>query len=315
MRKGCLLLPLLLLGACRPQPEGLPTPEKLPAVQVDLSTSQPKVGEHVDLHLRVSAKERLVLPPVSEWIDPAIEVLSQSSDSVSNDDIWTEDHHLTLSLFQVTNLSLFAKTKIATLAEPPEEIDLPFTSIEVQSVLTDEDTSPKFGNDTLPDFRGSEALRRRKRNMIISAIAVWLTLLTAAIIWWRLSRRPKPLPPPVPPAQIALRDMEILSQSEAWKLPDVDACAVQLSLILRTYIENRFDIQAPDQTTEEFLELAEIRAPWPESNQAGLKQFFAVTDQIKYAAARPGADVLEDLLAAARAFVNSTPLTMEENRI
>lgn len=314
MRKLCLLLPLLFLSACRPQPDGLPTPENLPAVQVELSNSQPKVGEHVDLHLRVSAEDRVVLPPVTEWIDPAIEVLSQSTESRSDDDIWTQDHHLTLSLFQVTNLSLFAKTKIATLSEPPEEIDLPFTSIEVQSVLTDEDPSPKFGNDTLPDFRGSEALRRRKRNMIISAIAVWLALLTAVIIWWRLSRRPKPLPPPVPPAQIALRDMDILSQSDAWKLPDVDACAVQLSLILRTYIEKRFDIQAPDQTTEEFLEMAEARAPWPENNQAGLKKFFAVTDQIKYAAARPGSEVLEDLLRAAREFVNSTPLT-EENRI
>lgn len=306
MKQWLLLFALLLLAACRPQPQGLSAPESLPAVQVALSNPKPKVGEHVDLHLRVSAAQRLLLPPVTEWLDPEIEVLNQRAETSDTEDRWTVDHHLTLSLFQVTNLSLFAQTQIATLSDPPQKIDLPFTGIEVQSVLTDENPVPKFGNDTLPDFRGPEALRRRKRNLIISAVAAWLTLLTAVIIWWRLSRRPKPLPPPVPPHQIALRDMDILRQSAAWQQPDVDACAVGLSRILRAYIENRFDIQAPDQTTEEFLELAEARAPWPESNQAGLKHFFAVTDQIKYAAARPGTQVLEDLLSAARDFVNST---------
>lgn len=306
MKLPIFILPLLLLAACNRQPDGMPPPETLPAVQIALSNEKPLVGEHLDLHLRVTADQRLILPPVTEWLDPAIEVLTSTSEESESDQSWTRDQHLTLSLFQVTNVTLFAKTSVATLSEEPVEIALPFQSIEVQTVLTEENPVPKFGNDTLPDFRGPEALRRRKRNLIISAIVIWLLLAIGALIWWRLSRRPKPLPPPVPPGQIALRDMEILSQSEAWALPDVDACAVKLSFILRRYIEDRFDIQAPDQTTEEFLALAEARAPWSQTHQQGLQRFFTVTDQIKYAAARPGRDVLDDLLAAARDFVSRT---------
>jgi hypothetical protein len=163
-----------------------------------------------------------------------------------------------------------------------------------------------FGREDLPDFRGPEAIRRYRRNLWISLGALLALLLLGAVIAWRIARRPKPVPPPLPPHHVAARAMEALRESDIWQKPDVDACAVELSFILRRYIEARFEIQAPEQTTEEFLETVEQSAPWSESEQAGLSQFFTVTDQIKYAAARPEREVLEDLLSAVRSFVDAT---------
>lgn len=306
--KAIYILPLLIvLTACRQETlDVFEPPESLPAVQVKVSNPEPLLGERVKAHIRVSAGERPALPPVEEWLHPSIEVVDADSKVLKTETGWRRDHHLTFTLFQVTNVTLFAESAVRSLDEPPGEIALPFQSISVQSVLKDEDAVPMFGREDLPDFRGPEAIRRYRRNLWISAGVLLTLLLLGAFIAWRIARRPKPVPPPVPPHHIALREMEELRQSEIWRKPDVDACAVELSFILRRYIEGRFEIQAPDQTTEEFLETVERSAPWSESEQAGLSRFFAVTDQIKYAAARPEREVLEDLLTAVRSFVETT---------
>jgi hypothetical protein len=307
MRRFCFLSLLILLAACRqPEPSDFDPPESLPAVQVKVSNTEPRLGEIVDVQLRVSATERLALPPVADWLHPSIELLDSESRVLETEAGWRRDHHLKLTLFQITNITLFAESKVKSLNEEPIELELPFYSLSVQSVLEEEDAIPMFGREDLPDFRGSEAIRRYRRNLWISLGALLALLLLGAVIAWRIAHKPKPIPPPVPPHLIALREMEALLKRDIWNKPDVDACAVALSFILREYIENRFDIQAPDQTTEEFLEAVEKSPPWSESEQAGLSRFFTVTDQIKYAAARPERDVLEDLLSAARSFVETT---------
>lgn len=308
MKRWLFLTLMLFLAACRQQEE-TPTfesPESLPAIQVQVSNEEPLVGEVVDVQLRVSAKERLALPPVDDWLDPSIELLNSESTVLESVNGWRRDHHLQVTLFQVTNVTLFAEAKVSSLDEEPVEIELPFQSLSVQSVLEDENASPMFGREDLPDFRGPEAIRRYRRNLWISLGVLLTLLIVGAVIAWRIARRPKPVPPPIPPHLVATRAMETLRESDIWHKPDVDACAVELSFILRRYIEDRFDIQAPEQTTEEFLETVEQSAPWSETEQAGLSRFFSVADQIKYAAARPEREVLEDLLSAVRSFVDAT---------
>ncbi len=314
MKSILLTFIFLLLTACTQKDEqGFPEPDQLPAVQMELSNASPKVGEQMDLTLRISAEERLILPPLSEKMDPRLEILESDSEIIPNDERWIQEHHYKLAIFEVTNVVVFADSHVKTLADEPQEIELPFQNIQVVSVLPENYAKPMLGADNLPDFRGPEALKRRKRNLIISAVAAGLlVLISVAVIWW-MARRPKVVPPPVPPHIIVKREIEKLLQSESWQRPDVDASAVALSLILRRYIESRFEIRAPEQTTEEFLELVENQSPWSAQEQTGLKQFFAVTDQIKFAGSRPGSEVLEDLLQAVLQFVESTRVKEEQS--
>jgi len=283
---------------------GFPDPDSLPALQLAEGVpEQVPFGTPIELHLRISAEERLALPDVDEWVTPPVELLHHSSTEEITEDLWQREVDMTIAVYAVTNTTVFADQP---LLETPE-ITLPFRSLEVTSRLESEETPlPKFGSDDLPDFRGSEALRRQRRNLWISAGIAVLLLLAALYAFWKWRHRVIPPPPPIPPHIKAFDSLDALVKDPIWNEPNVDASAVALSLILRTYIEDRFGIQAPDLTTEEFLLSVEQEAPWSDQKQAGLTRFFTATDRIKFAGDRPERDVLDELLTSVREFIDST---------
>ncbi len=298
-------LVLLILSACTEQKApDFPEPESLPSFQVKEAIPETvPFGQPIDLTIRVSAEERLTLPPTENWFQEPIELLEASSTDVQTGSGWKRDFDVRIAAYAVTNTVVFA----SSLQVENQEIELPFVSLEVTSRLEGEETAlPMFGSEDLPDFRGPEALRRQRRNLWISLGAALVLAALAAFALWKWRHRVIPPPPPVPAHVTAFQALEELEQTPAWTRPDVDAAAVSLSLILRTYIEDRFGIQAPDLTTEEFLIAVEEQSPWPEEHQAGLKRFFTATDRIKFAGERPEREVLDELMASVREFITST---------
>jgi hypothetical protein len=286
-------------------------PDSLPSFQVDVATSEPKLGEIVPVRIRVRGEKRLVLPPLQDLLNPAVEILDEKSTEEENE-FWQRDIHLDIALYNVTNVTLFAKSQATTLSDPSQQIDLPFQSLSVTPTLDDDAEVPKLGNLELPDFRGPEALKRRRRNLWISSGVAVLVLIGLLLLTWWLKHRPKAPPPPPVWHRIALKDMARLRQQDIWLSPDVDASAVALSDILRAYIEGRFGIQAPDRTTEEFLQEVQESKPWPESESSGLKHFFTAVDRIKFAGDRPDREILDELMRTAEQFIHSTADTSTE---
>jgi len=93
-----------------------------------------------------------------------------------------------------------------------------------------------------------------------------------------------------------------------------DAWFVELSSIVRTYLEKRYEIRAPELTTEEFLLVATSRPELREEHRVLLTQFLERCDRVKFAGYRPDADESLATLAAARGFVEDTRLKMTEAR-
>lgn len=296
---------VLLLTACGPQKApDFPEPESLPIIQLrDGAPEEVKFGQPVELHLRISANERLALPPPEDWLEEPVELLDSQSTETKTETGWQRNISLTVAVYAVTNTPVFVSTPLLDSPEPT----LPFHTLQVTTRLEGEDASvPKFGSDELPDFRGSEALRRRNRNLWISAGVALFLIALLLFLAWRWRNRVIPPPPPIPAHRKAEKALEQLRGDPIWTTPNVDASAVALSLILRTYIEDRFGIQAPDLTTEEFLLSVEQEAPWPEEKQAGLKRFFTATDRIKFAGDRPEREVLDELMSSVEEFIAST---------
>ena len=129
-----------------------------------------------------------------------------------------------------------------------------------------------------------------------------------------LMRRPHavPLPPPLPPHAWAIRELERLAAEDLPARGEVDAFFVRLSSIVRTYIEGRFGIAAPDRTTQEFIREASRHPDLSGDHGHALAGFLRTADMVKFAAARPAADACGEALGRMRAFVDATAPRTEE---
>lgn len=93
--------------------------------------------------------------------------------------------------------------------------------------------------------------------------------------------------------------------------PDADTADswfVRLSAIVRTYLEHRYEIRAPELTTEEFLPLAAARPELTTEHRSLLEQFLERCDRVKFAGYRPDSEESIATLKAARGFVEDTRL-------
>jgi hypothetical protein len=108
--------------------------------------------------------------------------------------------------------------------------------------------------------------------------------------------------------------MQKLSALESRGLPDgaqTDGWYVDLSAIVRRYVEDRFAIRAPELTTEEFFREARRSLDLGSDHRDLLGSFLVLCDRVKFAAHRPLAAESKEALSTARRFLDETRLRVE----
>ncbi len=134
---------------------------------------------------------------------------------------------------------------------------------------------------------------------------VFLVAAAALLAWWRLTRRPAvaPVAEPLPdPAMVARSRIEAARA----RIGDPRAYASEVSDAVRHYLEDRFGLRAPEQTTEEFLSGLSRKPQLDPSHQGPLAAFLEQCDLVKFSGWRPGAQELDGLEAAAVWVVDET---------
>lgn len=182
--------------------------------------------------------------------------------------------------------------------------------LSVASVLdeTDEALEPVPGRDAVaydPDLGWSWL-----------PFAIGAAVLIAAAAAILLLRRRNTLPDAPPPAPVVPpheRALSALRALAAERLPErgaVDPYFTQLSEILRGYLEERFSLRAPEQTTEEFLAGLSRTAAGQRAITAAhreiLADFLSQADLVKFARAEPDIGTCESAGNAAERFVQET---------
>ncbi len=81
---------------------------------------------------------------------------------------------------------------------------------------------------------------------------------------------------------------------------------VELSGIVRTYLENRFDFRAPELTTEEFLETVVGSPDLASEHQSLLREFLKQADLVKFAGVHPSESDVQQSIKAAERFLDET---------
>ena len=85
-----------------------------------------------------------------------------------------------------------------------------------------------------------------------------------------------------------------------------------MSLIIRDYLEQRFDLHAPDRTTEEFLFELQSSQRLSEGHKQLLADFLGACDMVKFAKAEPPEQELRELHEAASRLVGETQPSLSE---
>lgn len=122
-----------------------------------------------------------------------------------------------------------------------------------------------------------------------------------------LRRRREKLAAPVPPEKTALADLALLL-TEIDRL-DAREFALQLSLILRVYIEGRFGLHAPSRSTQEFLSQAGSSPLLDARQQEWIASFLTHCDLAKFALADLENQTKRDLHQDVSHFVRATTPT------
>jgi len=134
-------------------------------------------------------------------------------------------------------------------------------------------------------------------------------LLALALgIWSALRRRARPAPvvPPRPAHVIAAEALASLQARGLVQRGEFKEYYSALSDVVRTYLEQRFELRAPEMTTEEFLLTTARDGRLARAHRPLLADFLTESDLVKFARHLPTLADAERAFQAAQRFVDET---------
>ncbi len=174
--------------------------------------------------------------------------------------------------------------------------------LTVLSVLAPEDEAG------LADVKSVVEPPAPSRAWIWAGVGAGAIVLVAVALWIVAHlRRPKLVEPERRYAhEVALERLDMLLASDLLNQARFKEFYGQASWILRRYIEDRFGLHAPKQTTEEFLAESRVSLTLSSDDVSSLERFLRSCDEVKFAAAEASHAQSEAVADAVREFVLRT---------
>ncbi len=156
------------------------------------------------------------------------------------------------------------------------------------------------------------------RIYIIIAIVFGVLALAAIVlhyIYRRKDREIESIPEPLSAHQIAYNELESLSAMDLISKGQIKEYYYRLSNIVRHYIENRFNLMAPERTTEEFLAEMIVTGKLAEDHKKLVGDFLEHCDMVKFAAYGPDSREIENSFNSAKRLVDETREILQESAV
>ena len=135
-----------------------------------------------------------------------------------------------------------------------------------------------------------------------AGILLALALIATVLLVWLAKRRQRLILPPVPPHVRARQKLE----AALLLIGDPRAFCIAVSDALRVYLEERFQLRAPERTTEEFLHDLQKTQVLNEAQKQSLGAFLEQCDLVKFARFEPTEAALRELHESALRLVHET---------
>ena len=316
------LLALLMVFGCQPDEAAVDSPadvedplavvtEEGPVkATVSLSPPAPRLGDSLVLTLTVVATADVVveMPAFGDALGRFAILDFMPSEEAASGGETTATQRYTLEA------PLSGRHRIPRLRIEYRDQRAGITDAQTRELLTEE--LPFTIESVLPEGMVADTLlpMRARLEERAASVAYWsagaalgLAALAAVAIW--LWQRRRTLQAERQRETAFERAMQRLERLELQGVPD-DAAAgpwyVELSDIVRRYIEERLAVRAPELTTEEFLREAGRNEEFSQGHRDLLADFLERCDRVKFAAHRPGAEESRRALDAARRFLAET---------
>jgi hypothetical protein len=184
------------------------------------------------------------------------------------------------------------------------DIETEEITIHVASILPE-----NLEKRTLHDIRPPVVLPTSYRVWIWAGSLAGAVLCIGLAAFFLIKRRRKTdeaVQHTIPAHELAFDELEALVAENLVEKGEVKRFYQRISDILRRYIENRFGINAPEQTTEEFLASIRTRHDFPKAYNPLMKNFLTHCDLVKFAEHQPTTQNIQQTFDSCKEFILGT---------
>lgn len=266
---------------------------------MELDTTEIRIGEQTVLHVYFEYQNPkgdalIIWPEYDESLTKDIEIVDKTIDRDflldSASSTYLREQRLLITLFEEGIYSI-----------PKQEIrlgdSLYYTNTLQLMVKTVEIDTSQGIVDIKPIYSVNYPFSERSKDWL-NTNWYWLAIIAGIILIfliYRYIQKRKPvieeeiLEEIIPAHIIALDSLQKLLSSEEWKSPEKKTYYSDLTDTVRTYLENRFDIHAMEQTTREII--TDLKhASISEEDKVYLRKILREADMVKFAKFSPSDD-------------------------
>jgi len=277
-------------------------------VVLEVEPAKPRLSDELTLSLTVTAEERVEveLPPFGDSIGGfVVRSFQEALPSIENG---RRRLSQTYQLEAMTTGEHVIRKVAVTFRDLREQGDQQEHTVETEPLTVTVSSFLEGREPSLDDLRPAEPplpleVERAFPRTLLLVFGGSAVLLIALIVLFRLRTRKVAVEPPLSPTERALIEFRELIEDDPLARGELQTFFVELTGIVRRYIERTTRVRAPEQTTEEFLRAMRAHSAFDADSRERLRSFLESADLVKFAAHQPDPADIEESFRRAQEFV------------
>ena len=270
------------------------------------------IGDQIKLFLEIDYPESVTVefPNVPDTLSEFIEVLGKSKiDTIDleNSALIKQIRHYTITSFDSGSYRIAPKWFKINVNGIADSVATNGVTLNVYTMVIDTTRG-------LTDIKMPYAAPLTLKEVTPYILGVILIGAILFLVLYSIKRKKKnkpffsfPAKPKEPPHIIALRELDRIKNEKIWQKDKTKQYYSEVTDVLRSYIEERFEIRAMEQTTDEILDSFRYRKDYlGEKSFTNLSQILSLADLVKFAKYKPLPDDDNLTLVNSYFFVNDT---------
>lgn len=265
-----------------------------------------RIGEQValELTLKTTRGDEVAFPILMDTLTSGLEIVKASKiDTNETSDSLTLHQNLTLTSF---DSGYYAVSPIKATVNGDTIFSDPFLVVVETVELDTNQAIYDIKGIAAPPFSIKEFLKKYW-HLILLAILLTLGVAFAVykLFFSKEIEKKEIIKPIIPPHITALKRLEELAEKQLWQAGKIKEYYVELTEILRWFIEARFGIYALEQTTDELMKSIKHQPDFSKEEQEKIHRLLFLADLVKFAKEKPVASENEMHFDHVKAFIEA----------